>query len=586
MTEGSVTPILAPGWHWHGALLAPIRGTQPLDYAHVYLTLDDYVPAADPQSADRIAGEIVGGLGREDLLLSLINVLYLATRTDRIREAASHFAQALNPEYAERLRGALNPQAADSRQFLSRQGVLAAIKRALQAPAHPTPKSNLPIEVGAVLLVHAVSTLLSTRSGGERDRLMMELIRNFDFNQSRDPARQIADHIEMWETFGGKAVAGLNRTASELVRQFTHLEPRDLLAFGFAVGVNAINYEPGQGLVVQESLPGVRRSNQDIQAFLGAVAATPDELHRRYIATSDGPWNFLPFQSRPVVRLSGGRLVVLDMKMLLDRVTDGLYWDVHDGLRDTEGSEARKAWTRAYGDMVEAFVAARFASLAPPGFDSPSYYSESELKQAYPRSKVSDGLIDVGGTFIPIEVVSGRLSVRSRVHGVIAAFRNDTEMLVMKKVRQLDGISKELLRDEKPLTGRTSVVGRRVQPLLVAGGDYPVEPFSSGYIQEEVARERLFADSRILSVGVVSLEELSMLVGLRENLGVMPHDVLGAWQGSGISNLALRNFLLQTYGNDAGSFRPAYVSQFWEQFEDLAVRLGLDAEDGGEGPSA
>lgn len=165
--------------------------------------------------------------------------------------------------------------------------------------------------------------------------------------------------------------------------------------------------------------------------------------------------------------------------MRFDRVTDGLYWDVHDGLHAEDGDRARAAWTHGYAAMVEGFVASRFPTLAPAGLDGATYYSEDELKQAYSRSKVSDGVIDMGSVFLPVEIVSGRLTVESRVHGDVAAFRRDTEKIVLKKARQLDAASKALLRDEPALTGRSAVIGPRVQPVLVAGGGYPMEPIST-----------------------------------------------------------------------------------------------------------
>lgn len=406
MSEGSVTPALGAGWHSHGRLLAPAPAAQPIDFASVYLVLDDYVPGLTREAATDLIDEIVATVPREDLLVSLVNLLALEGDAELMRRLRPEFAETLHARLTETFLAVTDPRARDSRRVLSRQGVLAAMKAALRGWNVPAQSTAVPAGVAAILLVHACSMLLAARSR-HGDELMMEIIRNFDFNRIRDTALHVADHLEKWERFGSGSVSHLGASAPELVERLTGLTVRDFVAFAFAVGHQAITYEPGQPLGVDPALPGITRPEEDVGAFLGAVSATPDELLREYDAGRDSPWNFVPFQRRPVLRLSSGYLVVVEDKLLFDRVTDGLYWDVHDRLRDTEGDRARLAWTRAYGDIVEEFVRDRFTGIAPVGFDGPTLYSEDEQRQAFPRSKVCDGVIDMGGVFLAVEVVAG-----------------------------------------------------------------------------------------------------------------------------------------------------------------------------------
>lgn len=574
LTQGSLTPALGTGWQVRDGLWVPSPGPQPIDFAIVYLVLSDYAPDVTVDSAVNLVSEILATTARDELLVALVHLLHIEADPALSAQLATGFAEGLQPEFSDRLKGAVDTRQASPRRFLSRQGVLQAMKAALAAQAVQR-QSGIPVGVAAVLLVHSCSMLLGARTRGNRDALMMEMVRNFEFNKKRDLVVHISDHTEMWDTYGDQAVRHAGEDAGALVRRFTGLDVRDFIAFAFAVAHRSIAYTPGGDVVVDATLPGVTRPSEDVSAFVGGVAATPEELAAEYSSMRDGPWNFLPFKRHPVLRLPGGRLVVLHHDLLFDRVTDGLYWTVHDGLRDTEGDEARVAWTRAYGDMVESFVTRRFADLAPTGLDDPAFHSEDDLKRAYPHSKVSDGVIDMGSIFVPLEVVSGRLTVASLIHGEIAAFRRDTEKVVMKKTRQLDAVSKALLRNERSLTGRAGVYGRRVQPVLVTGAGYPVEPFSATYVRGEAEREGLFDDPRIEPLAIISLDELSMLVGLAHT-GHAPDRLLGAWQESDIGKIALRNWLLYKFPHAGQAFRPPHVQHFWQDLdEDMVYRLGL-----------
>ena len=588
LTEGSMTPAILPQWHQHDKLYLPFPPSTPLNYTAVYIILDDYVSGVGAVEARVVMRGIVGSYARDDLLIALTQLNLIAADATMIREYTSEFAQCLRPDLGERLIAATDHRQRKVRVLVSRQGIFAAMKAALEASPYQPQPSRTPALVAATLLVHAVSTLLNpeTDVAPNSDEIMMDFVRNVAFNSRRDRVSHLADHIELWESVGSAVIGHPPLTAPELVLQITGLDVRDILAFTFAVSNAPIVWKPGRDLMISDTLPGCGRSPEDIGRYVGLVAATPDELLAAYNDESDGEWNFLPFQRTPIIRLTGGRLLVLDQTLLFERVTDGLYWDVHDHLRDNFSNDARLTWTHAYGKMVEKFVTSRFSLLAPAGLSHPTFYSEDELRQAYSRSKVSDGAIDMGERLLVIEVVSGRLGIAARIHGNAAAFRRDTEHVVMKKVRQLDSIARRVLHDEHPLTGREPVPGRRVQPLLVAGSGYPVEPTSASYIENEAVREGLLRDGRIEPLAVIDLDELSMLVGLAER-GHAPDRLLSGWKNSGIRNIPCKNWLLERVDSSATNFRPRQVEALWNNLEkDITERLLLpDREAAKETPT-
>src|SRR3954463_5155304 len=94
--------------------------------------------------------------------------------------------------------------------------------------------------------------------------------------------------------------------------------------------------------------------------FLDLVALSPDALQAR-LGTARSDWDFVVFQQTPIVQTKDG-LLLIDVTFLLERVTGGLYWPVHDMLK-RQSKRARQDWTHAWGDMVEALVEDELSSM-------------------------------------------------------------------------------------------------------------------------------------------------------------------------------------------------------------------------------
>jgi len=248
----------------------------------------------------------------------------------------------------------------------------------------------------------------------------------------------------------------LRAEPAELLREATGLEVEDLLALGFAAWAHSTQWEPDRPLLLDFGMDGVAMDEEKIEAFLGLVAATPEEL-RGGLARSTSPYDFLAIQQKPITRLGNG-LLVLDERYLWERFTSGLFWVVHDHLKFVLGNEQeRDRWTEAYGKMVEMMVEDRVRSMAPvtPGADRErAFYTEEDFARTYGEgvSRV-DATVDFGHHLVLFEVVGGQLSTGTRMHGEIRWFEKDTKTLVVEKCEQLEGSAKAVLKDAGKLTG-------------------------------------------------------------------------------------------------------------------------------------
>jgi hypothetical protein len=316
--------------------------------------------------------------------------------------------------------------------------------------------------------------------------------------------------------------------------------------------------------------------------FLELVSDDLDGFKARFAGNKER-FDFLPLEQTPV--LDGERgLVVLDQGFLWQRITSGLYWVVHDSEKArSEGN--RVAWTQAYGEMVELMVEDQVRRLAPKVLGGgSSVYTEEDFANAY-EGKVSDIGVDFGHVILLVEVVSGQVTVPTRVDGSKAKFLDDTEKLVMKKCRQLDETARAILEDQAALPGHVPVPGLRIIPLVVTAEGYPLNPFTSELVRSLIMEEGLFDHAMIEPVGVISLAELDSLEGLAE-AGLSVVDLLDGWKRSALADLQIGTYLATNPETNRIKRSPHIEEAARQVFDEMIPRLRLrdaaDAEDGSD----
>ena len=141
------------------------------------------------------------------------------------------------------------------------------------------------------------------------------------------------------------------------------------------------------------------------------------------------------------------------------------------------------------------------------------------------------------------EVVSGRLTIASRSGGDLDAFAKDTEKLVSKKFRQLGDACNKILADEMKLTGKPPTPDLRIVPVVVQADLFPSDALTLELVKKLADDTGLFGDPRIVEPSIIVPTELDMLEGLRDRLGVEPHETLREWKRLP-KKVSLRDFLV------------------------------------------
>ena len=291
----------------------------------------------------------------------------------------------------------------------------------------------------------------------------------------------------------------------------------------------------------------------------------------------DGPggeWDFLPFQQHPILEVNGA-LYVIDNRFLVERVIQGNYWNVLDHERSRSDAE-RQRWTQAYGEMLEAYVLDLLRTMKVPLLDgTKSTYSEEDLASAYP-GKVCDWVVDLGTDFCCFEIVSGRVTVGTRIRGEIPAFESDTEKIILKKARQLDELIRHLLDDEEALTGAKPVRERRVIPVIINPGTYPVNPLTMRTIKALLEEESLLQDPRIEPLCIIDVLEVELLEVLQRHAGYIVNDILRSWKRSPLADVRLLSHLDNEPGLPNIQTKSLYPVRETDVLNVTIERLGLE----------
>jgi hypothetical protein len=594
MTQGSAhyagttipvpTPLqLAPA---ASGLMAPVGGgPAPIDYMGVYLVLSDYVDPAELHTtvetlSQRCLAEAVQAVNHQELVTAGV-LLNMSLRRETYYEQLQDLFRAwLSPQSRARFENALRPHPGQ-RRFLSRQPVLGALQMALAlGPDARTTASPAPVEVRAAMVVHALAQGMGRdedttgqKVAGLPARMAVDLVCNGVFHRTYDLYSVIDRHVRLWRTYGHFGRGPLDgKDPAELVVEATGIEVEDFLALGFALQAHILGWNLDKPIHLVEDFsdidPGVR------EAFLKHVAATPEEMQAILARGTRSSWDFLALQERPVLRRPNGMLV-FDETFLMDRVTTGLYWMVHDHLRDHVSDLARQHWTQAWGAMIEAMVEDSLRALAPPIFGGgTTFFTEDDLAAAYGASKASDAVVDFGEGLAAVEIVSGQFTTATRIDGEISAFEKDMEKLLYKKLRQVDETTANLAGSEEPLTG-VKDSGRPLYPVIVVGSAFSMSPVIAGCIDEYVKEEHLFEGRNCKPVSVIDLGEVEMLEGLAAE-GHSVLQLLDGWHRSGIQSLPLHNWLLATFSWEPNQYRPPRMrSHVDATLETVIARLRL-----------
>jgi hypothetical protein len=593
--EGTSAPILAsamaetvPG----SPLLLPESARLsrvPIDFTATYLSIAQYLD--DPSDGSAVARDLLTTLllkqhDRFEMVAQVAGLLHALEKPEMLKEIQGTYVGLWGDATRQRLELALDGKLGMPFVLLARQPLLATVRLLLTAPPESVDETanRLPSWFAAVLLTHTVASTLDVgpdegdeEIAGSPARLVLDLVRVTPYGRTVDYWSAIDRVVRLWEDCGRRLTrSSLADEPLQLLQEATGLQLVEVVGLAFVILSRRVSGLKGGPIL---DPPNLRLANMDpakIESFLGLVAASADELGNA-LADTDPRFGFVPIEQRPILRTDEA-LLLLDEQALWSKVTSGLYWIVHDYLRDSKapGTDLNLRWNETYAEMVELLAEEALRTMVPTILGGgQTFYMEEDLERAYPGRKRVDVAIDFGTTFLLAEVVSGQLTIGSRVEGDLDSFKRDVDRLVIDKCRQLHESAEAVLTDARALTGYKALSGLTVLAVVIVGSEFPLNPFTAQYINDALAGEGLLQDPRIKGVRLLDLEELEILEGIRERGGSVV-DVLQRWRDSGLSSVSFKTFAADAFGPLGHDARPTRMKERVDDtFKRILLTLGF-----------
>jgi hypothetical protein len=582
--QGTILPLIG-GPSAQRVDTSPLRvpGSRPAsdDYVGTYVTLDEYLPGASGLSLQIAADEH----RRKSLLVALVTLNRFRDDPAALESLTEAFVRSLvDREASERLAVQMKVRTGGmGRRIVGAQPLLLSIRWLLSSPPRSEPVADETTLIAAAFFSHLAASQLTNSESADADprRLMLIMMSLGMMSEEDDTLAAMDRTLRLWEQHGAAATKAVGKHANEIFRDITGLEVRDVLAVGFALLAQCTTWKPGDpALLTREIHPNVPQ--ELIDRALPLFTKSLDD-HYGDTPMPASAFDTLAIETHPVLELPDG-LLVLDERFLWRRCTTGLFHIVVDALK-AQGGQATIGFRNGYGAMIESLVEESLQAVAVPILGTAtSYYTEDDLEAAYGQSSRCDVLIDFGEDLMIVEIVSGQVSVQSRVQGDVDKLEQDIDRLVLQKCKQLDNTAQNVLADEEPLTGVPG--GTRTPtlvPVLIVGGGFPLNSLSVSYIRESLEALSYLRHSRVTRLSIVDLSDVEQLEALAEE-GHSPVAILTEWQTSELNDVPLRNFLLRRYKDSPR--RPSRMdSENGPAFDDLVDRLGLtdDRETTAEG---
>jgi len=579
------------------------RDLWPDELTAVYLTAADYIrPFGETAGYAYDPGAWLSFLRchytREEFVAALAQLNHVTQHPSMVEQLLERTLTQLSPALADRVRAALagdvDVARGKRRVFLARPAVL----RALRLVAHLSPVDEEALAEAAmrtghpsrtvgdallcsVLLSHVVADGLGAHSrsrpgepllGGLTESLAVELVCSGAFVRQGNAGNLLGRTLLLYRDYGARVTTVLRRPPLTLAEEALGMPLLTAPATAFYYYGATMQHPPvNTALALEPPARVLQVAPGAVEAFLDRFASTADELAAAAEANRSD-WANLHLQERPLRRL-GDRAIVLDEAFLLERVTTGLFFLVLEHEGRVGGEAARQQWRDAYAQMHELLVEDYLKGFAPHSFGGETLvFDEDDLRLAYDPKNRGGGRadlgIDYGSSVLLADAVSGQLSIATRQDGDKAAFTRDIQQLVVKKARQLAGTVEKVTRDPQPAGAPLSAPATAVHTVVVPGGQFPVNPVTTRFIDEQLRTDPTSAamlnDPRVLGLQVLDLRDLEHAEAVRARDHRTLPELLRAWQADPrYAQVSLSDWLIATGTGtvtDADLLRPRLLT--------------------------
>jgi len=242
-----------------------------------------------------------------------------------------------------------------------------------------------------------------------RSGLVPLVLRQFGFDRNEQERYLLPRYFDLLITRGiPLLVDGQEQTPADLFTRALGISPQEYMACGLlsAAAFHAVS-----------NVQGLRRASQQLDEWLRSLKK-PELEHSMALYAGDraglknafaeyaisGGRTLMPFREKPLFRKADGPLIPVSVRVLLEKVAMGVYWELHKYFRERQQVGTLTAYL---GPVFQSYLSDILDDIFRP-IPNASYYPEASVRRVAGRKRAQeappfDAAIVEGDALILIE---------------------------------------------------------------------------------------------------------------------------------------------------------------------------------------
>ncbi|MCL5036053.1 MAG: hypothetical protein M1269_02945, partial [Chloroflexi bacterium] len=273
-----------------------------------------------------------------------------------------------------------------------------------------------------------------------------------------------------------------------------------------------------------------------------------DRMARRM----EDSYAFLTMRKFPLFQLEDGKIIPLDIRFLVDKISSNIYWTIMEHQK-TNGD--RNRFTNFFGEIFEIYVIEIFQRIMHG-----TNRLHSKINYGKPEKESPEVILDYSPDFIFIDAKTSRLRLETVTTGDLALYNQDLEKCFFDSIKQMSNRINDFKNKEFPINGKHYKDGDKIWPVIVYLDDFPIDPVIWEYLNKKIAELKIPHLKNLEILDINELENIEAI--LSNNSGLSFLDILKEKNKGPFKNYSMNNYLYKTLKSVYLKIKPWIYSYF------------------------
>ncbi len=467
-------------------------------------------------------------------------------------------------------------------RVVHRLQLLQSIKYSLRTnPSNGRHPRKVQRDIGPCLLAFQ-ETVEDVLSSTEKPGAAAWLLRQAAFHRNEDFASAIARTWRLVETLDERVTAQTSaRSFRTFYREAFDYEIGDKMSIAFAALVkyqalspDDLAAKPNEMFITPSYFRNINESQRGkvLRVFDGLACSLSQHAERA--AAQPSHYDFRSMYDHPFVRLDNQAVYFpLDLHFLLERATEGIYWDLIEHLRHNGRQSDTHSIGQYWGDALECHTGDLLRDIQSRGRDVWLDW-DGQIVKSQEDAKIPDAVVHEGETLLMFEVTRQALRPAEIISGDPELIRAGIERVWFAKgnkaakMRQLEGAGRGFRDGTWSVSNVTPSEIKNITYVLVTHTSFPIHPLLTDWYTSIITDNGL-DPSFARKLYVLNIEELEWLCVLAGRNRIT--DILEKYRSDNVyGNRAFRDWLVGREKTNNLS-RNKFIEQAWADFKDASL---------------